>query len=83
MAVGTYNFQQTINVSDTLMQDALMSVQRFILGEDLDGNVWSWRCSHCGSKVDGNYSCDQCGAPTPAWWARLDQMIATWKRGGR
>ena len=38
-------------------------------------------CAFCQSILTDDELCGSCGAPTPAWWSRLDLMIATWKRG--
>jgi hypothetical protein len=52
---------------------------------------WDDDCRYCGYDLgdpyaddwDDPYTCPHCSAPTPQWWARLDQMIADWKRGQR
>ena len=43
--------------------------------------VYRGICHCCGEAPGDVYACEHCGAPTARWWARLDEMIATWKRG--
>jgi hypothetical protein len=38
-------------------------------------------CCYCGLEAGLGLTCDYCNAPTPTWWARLDEMIGAWKRG--
>ena len=49
-----------------------------IVGIDADYPI---ACRFCGGLWAKDDACTQCSAPTDRWWARLDEMIAAWKRG--